>query len=232
LAIGTRLLSLLFSGILTVNAQGQGDPRLLARDHPADWQRAIVKLRIPVGRTVEGQRRTFIEDCTGTIVSITPPQVLSAWHCFDGYDDLSRPPQMLLAGNWEDTRLIASGGSMAADWALLSFRPGLLDSHKLSALPVTAAPLFPGVPLILAGFSSDPGLGEGGEVLTYHAGCTVDRVEHHRVASSCVAYRGASGGPALQSIDGEMTVTGVLSGKGGNGTRFLVPARLFVRAVR
>lgn len=227
-----RAVAVLFGWILVAWAVAGDDPRLLAQDYPADWQRSVVKLKVPVSRMVEGRRHTFTEDCTGTIVSTAPPRILSAWHCFDGYDDLSRPPAMLLDGVWEETRLIASGGSMAADWALLSFPPDLLAGRSLAALPIAIGPLLPGSTLILAGFSGDAALGEEGQMLTYDPSCTVGLVERHRAASNCLAYRGASGGPALQWVDGQMAVAGVLSGKNAEGTRFLVPARMFASAVR
>ncbi|MEM9398113.1 MAG: serine protease, partial [Pseudomonadota bacterium] len=46
--------------------------------------------------------------------------VLSAWHCFEDYRDLSRDILFTTVnGQSAKARLVSSGGSMRADWALL-----------------------------------------------------------------------------------------------------------------
>ena len=97
------------------------DPRTPLPTHTRPWHKAIGHLQVPITRFEGDRRRHFTEHCSATSVTPGPhPIFVTAWHCLDGYDALLRP-MLLTIGQREPVpmRVLASGGSMSADWALL-----------------------------------------------------------------------------------------------------------------
>lgn len=197
------------------------DPRLRAEQHPTSWQASLVRLQVPLSRWQDGQKTHWVEDCTATLVATVPPRLLSAWHCFDGRLDLAKPARVLVDKRWHPVRLERSGGSMAADWALLSM-PDILADTAL-ALPIASAAPDTGAPIVMAGFSGDSGLGASGEALTYDPDCTVQAPKDSWLTTDCVAFKGASGGPVLQRRESGWSVTGVISARDPSGPVMFLP---------
>ncbi len=201
------------------------DPRRTEVAAPAPWQAAVVKLRVPVSRLVAGRRVHSIEDCTGTVVDTVPRRILSAWHCFDGYDDLTRAPTFRVGNRWHTARLLTAGGSMASDWAVLTADQDAIDQlpalSMLSRQDAIALPL--GEAITIAGFSGDAGLGADGEVLTFDDSCRIDDQDQHWLYSRCTAYKGSSGGPVLVNSHENPKVAGVISGRNEQGLVLFVP---------
>ena len=91
--------------------------------------------------------------------------------------------------------------------------------------------------IALAGFSADEGLGNGGKRLTYQEECRTRPDPSDDIAINCIAFKGASGGPAivnLRSTDGSNSwqpwLVGVLSRGNGVDTSVLVVSDEFYRA--
>lgn len=210
--------------------RASSDPRKRASDHPSAWQTAVVKIVVAASRIHDGRRKHFIEDCTGTIVGTPVPRLVTAWHCFADYNDLSNPPRFYFRGKWHPSRLIASGGSMQADWAILAFPESLVENVKLLS-PGPAAPKT-GSALTMAGFSGDAELGDNGDSLTFDSDCRVLDYDDHWGRTDCTAFKGASGGPVLSVVGGRLVLSGVVSAKDEQNRRLFTPIDRFIRALK
>ena len=184
------------------------------------WLRAVGKLDVPTSRYNNGRRNHYREDCSGTLLAAPPGRqadvILTAWHCLEFYDDLSKPITFTLRAGTDtaDSReayRLADGGGMHADWALLKlYRPVPADGNPALALHPGRADS--ALPITMAGYSGDDGLGAGGRVLTYHRDCAITRQDELESESNCRAYKGASGGAVVQlSPDGQPLLSGVIS---------------------
>ena len=189
--------------------------------------RAVGKLSVPGYDHVDGRRRFREENCSASLVA--PSTILTAWHCLEHYTDLSRDPQFsLLHGSGTVTvaaTRLADGGGMEADWALLRLARPI---RSVGPLPVGSAAMPDGARVLLAGYARDRGLGEGGERLTWQAGCRLTDHKPGRVGTDCVTYKGASGGPVL--LDGR--VVGVISAGDGQQRTYFAPSTRFVSPFR
>ena len=115
------------------------DPRVKLSTLTHNWLDSIGHLEVPVTRYEQGRRRHFTEHCTAVIVSPGPsPLIVTAWHCLDGYQSLLEPIRLTLPGDPPvAVQVVASGGSMEQDWAILKAnaadRRPVLDSHITKA---------------------------------------------------------------------------------------------------
>lgn len=218
---------------------GPAEPRVVyTADSPA-WLQAVGKLTVPGSRSVDGYRRHRREDCSGTLVAPSPASqfadvVITAWHCLEFYEDLSRPILFTLRPGSEqaitrEAYRLSDGGGMDADWALLKlFVP-------VPRTEVAALTLHPGradalTPVTMAGYSRDAGLGAGGAVLTYDPACRITRQDSGESESDCSAYKGASGGAVIQrGEDGAVHYSGVISRGDSQAISIYVPVAGFRR---
>jgi hypothetical protein len=128
--------------------------------------------------------------------------------------------------------IIASGGGMSADWALLKLQ------EPVSRKQVHPFPTWGSLAgendstLTMAGYSSDESLGQGGEVLTYDAGCRRLSSTHSLVSTDCTAFKGASGGPVVAQEGSDVRLLGVISVGDSNSRSFYTPIRLFASSLR
>ena len=84
------------------------------------------------------------------------------------------------------------------------------------------------LPITMAGYSGDEGLGAGGKTLTYHSQCRITRQDSRESESDCQAYKGASGGAVIQlSAEGQARVTGVISRGDSESLSIYVPVAGF-----
>jgi len=194
--------------------------RLVYSADSPPWLLAVGKLEVPTSRYRDGQRRHFNEDCSGTLLASRPGAgskiIVTAWHCLEFYDDLSKPILFTLKAGTDgaitrEAYRVADGGGMHADWALLKlYRPLTVnDSPGLRPHPGRADSA---LPITMAGYSGDDGLGAGGAILTYHLDCKITHQGERESESDCRAYKGASGGAVIQlSASGEALLSGVIS---------------------
>ncbi|MHA7816654.1 MAG: trypsin-like serine peptidase [Pseudohaliea sp.] len=217
-------------------APSHAERRLPVGSDAPPWLHAVGRLAIPTSRVEDGRRRHYDERCSGTLLA--PPGggaaqwVLSAWHCLEYYTDLSRDIRFELTGPAGEplssrARAVASGGGMAADWALLELDPPIPPGRGATA-ELDAGAVAEGARLAMAGFSGDPGLGAGGERLTYDPDCRVTGASGADRLTDCLAYKGASGGGAFHGG----RLVGVLSRGDSRGRSIYVPAARFLAAVR
>ncbi len=214
----------------------QAEQRSVYSEQSPVWLSAVGKLEVPGNRYVNGRRKHHREDCSGTLMaSGTGRQadlVLTAWHCLENYDDLSRAIVFTLRPNSDQpiqrqAYRVADGGGMHADWALLKlYRP--VDETEVPGLPPNPGKADTDRPITMAGYSGDDGLGEGGTTLTYHSGCRVIQQQLRESESDCQAYKGASGGAVIQlSAEGEALLSGVISRGDSESLSIYVPVTRF-----
>ena len=215
------------------------DPRTPLPLHSPQWQNAIGHLRVPITRVEDGRRRHFTEHCSATSVTPGPfPLFLTAWHCLDGYESLLEP--ILLVTNRGLTlrlRVLDSGGSMAADWAVLQ-AVGPIDG--LHWIPLGTEPLRNGTRVSAAGFAPTPTESldaRGGQFakrqLLFHAACEVTDAVTIPQISNCVAHRGASGGAILSRTEsGSVRLSGVISAGDSNSVVLYHPTAALIERVQ
>ncbi len=222
----TLLVALLLAG-----AAHADDRVVRSADGPA-WLYAVARLEIPGSRYVDGRHRHHLETCSATLLadpsSDGRPLLLTAWHCLEYYNDLSRPLRVSLetvAGEMlvRDAFRLADGGGMHADWALLGLR-GRLPERSLPRLPLATQRENRERPVSMAGYSRDPGLGRNGTTLTWDPDCRITAQSRHSTATDCHAHKGASGGAVVQVDDaGRSYLAGVISQGDGAGYSGFVP---------
>ena len=184
------------SHLLSGSAAAQiADPRSPLPPHSPQWQNAIGHLQVPITRLQDGRRRHFTEHCSATSVTPGPfPLFLTAWHCLT-YDSLIEPIVLVTSHGLVRLRVLDSGGSAAADWAVLQ-AVGPVDG--LHWIPLGTEPLRPGTQVSAAGFAPTPteSLDAWGSVreatTVFHAACRLPTpLPFH--SFKLVAHRGASG---------------------------------------
>jgi V8-like Glu-specific endopeptidase len=218
----------LLSLLVLLALAAQADPRQQFSSESPAWLSAVGKLTVPGQRFEEGERLHYREDCTATLIGAQT--ILTAWHCLEYYRDVSHDIVFKLpysaGGESRRARRLADGGGMRSDWAVLQ-----LDRPISDIAPVPVRMEFKAsvdTPVSIAGYSRDDGLGAGGNVLTWQSACTITDNEGYRVATNCLAYKGASGGPALF----EGAIIGVISAGDGQGQTYYAPSSFFRSAVR
>ena len=184
----------------------EGSREHASETEPQSWQSAVVSLRVPTRRLVNGEPSHHEEICSGTVISHKPTTVLTAWHCFDGYDDLSNPPMVLINGLWHQGRLRQHGKSMQADWAILTVK----GNHDVSRINIDTSSQYLqlGRKIIVAGFDKTDA---GERQLIIEHDCTIAALAEQWISSDCSAKRGASGGPILVRDGPTIAVIGVIS---------------------
>jgi len=192
------------------------------------WLEAVGKLQVPGIKFEQGLQRHHREDCSATLVgragSAQANTIVTAWHCLEFYKDLSKAIVFTLRNGTQqsfsiEARLLADGGSMQADWAVLRLQKSV-PSHKLAALQLKPKSLNTFQSITMAGYSNDGKNSEFGQTLSYHSRCNIlSPAASGNGASDCIAMKGASGGAVIQmSNNGRAELAGVISQ--GNGLDF------------
>lgn len=212
--------------------QAAAQQRQVYNGESPTWLAAVGKLRVPGSRYKEGRRKHYLEDCSGTLIASSGGRradtVLTAWHCLEFYDDLSKPIVFTLRPGTSqavsrEAHRIADGGGMHADWALLKLYPAI-DSEQVGALLPHPDRADSSRPITMAGFSGDEITGARGAHLTYHSSCHITRQGQGETESDCEAYKGASGGAVVQlSESGKPQLSGVISRGNSENLSIFVP---------
>lgn len=183
----------------------------------------VGRLLIPAIRYQDGHARHYDERCSGTVVTAPgnthSTVVISAWHCLEDYRDLSRPLIFeTLDGRRSEVRLIASGGSMQRDWALLRL------AEAQPALPIAGT----GVPstVTMVGFPR-----ESTHSAQTQARCSIIGLDGADYRGGCALKPGASGGGVF-STNGQLKYLGVISRGDGMTQSIFVPVERFHQTLR
>jgi hypothetical protein len=161
---------------------------------------------------------------------------VTAWHCLEHYEDLSKEITFsLLPGEpgavHREAYRLEDGGGMHADWALLRLRRPVAPAEVV-ALLVDPGRADPALPISMAGYSRDAGMGAGGRHLTFDPACRITAQAPLGSDSNCLAHKGASGGAVMQlSPSGQARLTGVISAGDSAGLSTFVPLESFRAAL-
>jgi hypothetical protein len=153
--------------------------------------------------------------------------VLSAWHCLDGYQSLLKPIQLRMSGLSSPTpvQLLATGGSMEQDWAVLQPTAPIAGT---SWIPLSTQPLSHDIAVLAAGFTEyTTPLDENPlpRSLVTHRACRITNSNQIPVASDCVAKQGASGGAILRRTQtGSLRLIGIISAGDGESVSLFYPS--------
>ncbi|MCB1705393.1 MAG: trypsin-like peptidase domain-containing protein [Halioglobus sp.] len=221
-------------------AAGATDPRQVFTGESHTWLHAVGKLEVPGQRYRDGRQSHYVEDCSATLVARAGRShantVITAWHCLEWYGDLSRPitfTVLTVSGEplQREAYRLQDGGGMHADWAILRLRQAV-TREQAPSLRVHERVADPALPVTMAGFSGDDGIGNSGDALTFDSGCAITRQDSALGDTDCTAFKGASGGAVVQLSDtGEARVCGVISQGNGEGRSTFVPVSTFRNAL-
>ena len=227
--------------LLALSQPLTADPRLVPDPQALYWHSAMVRLEVPVIRSEGGRMRHFTEHCSATVITPGPNTLLlSAWHCFEDYAATQGPIQ-LFAQHSPDTplpaRLVVSGGSMSADWAVLT---PLTDTVIGAWIPLSPDPAQRGTRVIAAGFAPTTDSGRtnthaetpSSRGLMYDPDCLVMAANTRPARSDCVAKKGASGGAILRrTASGSVRVVGVISAGDGASVSYFHPTEALITRI-
>jgi hypothetical protein len=215
------------------------DPREIYSNQAPRWLRAIGKLQVPGSTFLHGRRAHLLEDCSATLVTGSTGStgseadtIITAWHCLENYNDLSRPIRFALVsgqkqGLEREAYRLADGGGMHADWAILRLKIPVAATEVM-ALRIHPHRTNPISTISMAGYSSDSAMGDYGNRLTYHLNCLITGVGPTVNDSNCVTHKGASGGAVVQlSGTGTPWLSGVISAGDSAGLSRYVPVAVF-----
>ncbi|MCZ6829417.1 MAG: serine protease [Gammaproteobacteria bacterium] len=224
--------------LLIIALEAHADARQIFSPDSPTWMAAVGKLEVPGQKWENGDTSNYDEHCTATLIGSgfdrDSHYILSAWHCLEYYRDLSKPILFSLprAGITREAFIVASGGGMSADWALLRLRRPV-SLQQAQPLPAYgAAKSDAQATLTMAGYSADENLGQAGAVLTYDAQCQQLATTANLVTTDCTAFKGASGGPVVVRTGNSVQILGVISAGDSRSRSLYVPTRLFVSTLR
>jgi hypothetical protein len=216
------------------------DTRRVYTDTAPAWLRAVGKLQVPGHKYQDGRRAHHREDCSATLVaqpaSTKADTIITAWHCLEFYSDLSKPITFTLLpgsdqGVGSEAYRVADGGGMHADWAILRLTKAI-PADQIAALSIHWERANAGLPITMAGYSRDSGIGNHGERLSFDPGCAITRQVAGSSESNCTAHKGSSGGAVVQlSPLGKAHICGVISQGNGVGLSTFVPVDDFRNAI-
>ena len=223
-----------FLGLL-VSLGARADTRQVSNAASADWLRGVGKLYVPGTKYHKGHRLNYNEHCSATLVAEpgkpSANTIITAWHCLEHYDDLSKAITFTLFYGTEKSITIDAyryddGGSMQADWALLRLSTSIADTIA-PALAAHTRYADEGRPIIMAGYSTD----SQDKRLSYDPSCSVASTPQsipEIKETDCNAAKGASGGAVVQyTIQGEPLLVGVISQGNGEDLSLYVPVQVF-----
>ena len=217
----------------------EDEARLSYSSASPPWLRAVGQLHVPGLKFQDGHARHHVERCSATLVATTAADsadtIVTAWHCLEFYRDLSHRIVFTLLPDTDqpiaiEALLVADGGGMPRDWAVLRLRQAV-PASRVRALQLHPDRADPDRPIVMAGYSRDAGIGAGGTALSYDPDCRITGTgDNASLDSDCQAYKGASGGAVIQlSVGGEPLLSGVVSEGDGVGLSRFVPVAAFRR---
>lgn len=176
------------------------------------WMQNVASIEVPGIKFEHGRARHYTEYCSGTLLrddsSSETRYVISAWHCVEYYQDLSRSikirfPHFQSSPSVYSARLIDSGGGITNDWALLELSNGP-NKAQLPGMPLIMTD--PAKPATAMGFAL--ALDNGRQQLAFDDSCSAQSAQHWL---NCTTSKGASGGPIVQTLGSSTGIVGVIS---------------------
>jgi len=228
--------------VLAHSCANAGSRETYYKESPG-WLRAVGKLEVPGTQFTGGHSQSHRENCSATLISrshngvpnaATADTIVTAWHCLEFYNDLSKTITFtLLHGTGQSFSIeavrLADGGGMDADWAVLRLLTPV-PTKRIAALAVHPGTADPRVPVTMAGYSKN----SPEQRLSYDPACDITSpADTEPTASNCKALKGASGGAVVQiSPAGNALLAGVISQGDSANLSLFVPVGTFRRALQ
>lgn len=220
---GAAILMIKLLALIAGTALFAGAPQAQPKPNPA--ASAMLQIKVPLLKQGEKGSVHVWEECSGTLVDRHRGTVLTAWHCFDGGLDLTRPALALIGDQWQPLRLGKVGGSMQEDWALTFLSRPILP--PLQPLPVSFAAPAIGDNLTMLGFQSPATEGAAGTRVLVTATCNVTGIEANWTQTDCRLAKGASGGAVISGQGAAANLVGIVSAQRSDlGVMFIPLSKL------
>ncbi len=202
---------------------------------PPPWTESIGRLIIPSNRIKKGQHLSFKETCSASLISKkrSPSSrfILTAWHCFENYSDLSRPINFeikdiegniisRIAYRW------SNGGGMHADWAILKLDKEVKRS-EVKPIEYLMRDISVGDSISIAGYAKDK-ISTGNRFDLNYGKCKVTEIATDIRLTDCTAVKGNSGGAVMLKIDQyNFALAGIISEGNERNISSFVPIKIF-----
>ncbi len=182
---------------------------------------SVVEIEVDVIRREQNQPRHHLERCSGVLIRQQGAiRVLSAWHCFDGYENLAKPPRVHFKGQLATARLLRTGGSMANDWAILALTAPL---EGVAPLPLASdADKAIRMRGQAVGFPRNTNA-DNTSTLQHSASCEVIGRFKGWWSTQCQAIEGMSGGPFVTLSPEGPVLSGIVSARDSDGRVLIAP---------
>ena len=204
------------------------------------WTESVGRLTIPSTKFEEGEQHSFRETCSASLIgkkgATSSNFILTAWHCFENYFDISQPISFEikdLQGNIISRVAYrqSSGGGMHADWAILKLDKEVKRS-KVKPLEYLILDTSIGDSVSIAGYAKYKKSSENQYDLNYSE-CTVTEIVIDVRLTDCKAVKGNSGGAVALKIDeNNFGLVGIISEGNEENISSFVPIGIFHREVQ
>ena len=165
------------------------------------------------------ERRHFTEYCSAFLLAPKnrDVQLISAWHCVDGWEPTWAPIRIFLDEEVGVGRIRDTGVSMQDDWLIIGVTDATLPESN--AIAVASASPRTGEKLIAVGYGPED---TQGQRFQRSVECTVKSVTT-TINADCQMMKGDSGGLlARQTIDG-LEALGIVSSQSASGSTQFTP---------
>ncbi|MCH1554341.1 MAG: S1 family peptidase [Luminiphilus sp.] len=176
-------------------------------------------MQVPMYRFEGYERRHFIEYCSAFLLApkIGAKQLISAWHCVDGWRPTWAPIRVYLDEGVVEGRVQNTGGSMQNDWLIIGLTDVALPENN--AIAVASASPRQGERLIAVGFGPKD---LRGQRYQRSVQCRVESVTA-TINADCQMMKGDSGGLLARQTNDGLEALGIVSSKSPSGTTQFTP---------
>ena len=199
------------------------------------WTKSVGRLIIPSIKIEKGQHLSFKETCSASLISKkkfpSSRFILTAWHCFENYYDISRPINFEikdLKGNIISRIAYrrSNGGGMHADWAILKLDKEVKRS-EVKPIEYFIPDISVGDSISIAGYAKDK-IFAGNRFDLNYGECKVTEIATDIRLTDCTAVKGNSGGPVMLKIDQyNFGLAGIISEGNERNISSFVPIKIF-----
>ena len=165
------------------------------------------------------ERRHFTEYCSAFLLEPKnrDVQLVSAWHCVDGWEPTWAPIRIFLDEEVGEGRVRDTGGSMQDDWLIIQVTDATLPESN--AIAVASASPRKGEKLVAVGFGPED---TQGQRYQRSVECTVTSVTT-TINADCQMMKGDSGGLLARQTSDGLQALGIVSSKSASGSTQFTP---------
>ena len=176
-------------------------------------------MQVPMYRFEDSERRHFTEYCSAFLLEPKnrDVQLVSAWHCVDGWEPTWAPIRVYFDEDVVEGRVKNSGGSMQDDWLIIGVTVATLPESN--AIAIASASPRTGEKLVAVGFGPEDAQGQRYQ---RSVECTVTSVTA-TINADCLMMKGDSGGLLARQTSDGLQALGIVSSKSASGSTQFTP---------